>query len=84
MESGLAGRGAADGVWCAGANRIDTTRLAGVAEPGPRGAQPRDRQGRAAGSSSIREKAFTAVNRSGTKLVAKRRHRQSPFNRPTR
>ncbi len=40
--------------------------------------------GRAAVSSSIREKAFTTVNRSGTKLEAKRRHRRSSFDRPTR
>ncbi len=30
MESGLGVRCAADGVWCASANRVDTTRLAGV------------------------------------------------------
>ncbi len=30
MESGLAARGETDGIWSANANRIDTTRLAGV------------------------------------------------------
>ncbi len=30
VRNGLAGRGAMDGVWCAGANRVDTTRLAGA------------------------------------------------------
>ena len=31
VRNGLAARRAADGVWCASANRVDTTRLAGVA-----------------------------------------------------
>ncbi len=30
VRNGLAARCAADGVWCSGANRVDTTRLAGV------------------------------------------------------